>query len=235
MIKTLFINICVLVISFSCYSQNLDSIINLAKAQYDKVSNFKKTLRYTVYTDSISEVKKEELNGELIKSGQNYYFKLKETEFLFSKTFSLKVNHIQKAMIFSKEQNNFETSLNEQVPFLALIKNFNSNKVIDMTNSWKCVLSDPRNISPYSKIIFFISKNNYAVTKQVYFFSSSMEKKLNPEMENTKNERFEIVETNFQKDPKIDESLFNLEKYIQVKNNNYVPSEPLKTYKVFVQ
>ena len=190
---------------------------------------------YTVYTDSISNIKKEELKGELIKNNEDYYFKMKETEFLFSPTYSLKVNHTQKAIVYAEQKNASENALNNEAPFIALINNYESKEVADKSESWECVLSNPKSLSSYSKIIFYISKRDYSIIKQIYFFSSSMEKQLNPNNLNTKKERFEIVQTSYTKSPKVEEKLFDLENYLNIKNNNYVPSEALKTYKVFVQ
>lgn len=227
--------IVLLVNVFFIQAQSFDDIMNKVIETYQNTDSYKVNMKYIIYSDSISKLKKDELNGELIKNGNNYYFNMDQTEIIFTEKFNLKISHLEKMAVYSKLKASPSDIINSQTPFVMLASKFHDTTVKDGGEFWVCTLENLKSLGTYNKILLHVSKKNYSVIKQVYFFNTSIEKYFYQETDNAKKERLEIVQTQFNISPKIPVNLFNLDKYILKKNELLEPSIHLKNYRIIIQ
>ncbi|WP_298892935.1 hypothetical protein [uncultured Psychroserpens sp.] len=217
-------------------AQSFDLVIEKVVSKQNSLDDYKTELIYTIYNDSISMVKKDEQKSEFIKKGSDYYFKMGNSEIIITNSFFIKISHSEKMMLYSKMDKASDDFFKIQNQFTAFLEQFETKTIDDKGTYWECVLSKPTTLkTPFSKIILSINKKDHAVLKQVYFFNSSIEKTYDSSSKNTQNERLEVVQTNFQKSPKITNSVFSFEKYLKPNGNSYTNSTYTKDYKIFVQ
>ncbi|WP_299883447.1 hypothetical protein [uncultured Lacinutrix sp.] len=212
-------------------AQDFQDIIDKVTNKYENTKSYESKVKYTLYEDSISKVVKDQLYGKLYKDEDNYHLKIKTSEIVKAKDFYLKISHSEKMLQYSKTNKGVENNT-DQTPFITLIDQFEDKQIKDKGELWELVFTKKKKASPYNKIIIHISKKGYNVVKQVYYLSASYEKKYDSNATNTKKERLEIIEVSFKENPKRDNSVFNLSKYLINKDNKYTLSSYLEGYKI---
>lgn len=236
-IKNNIVVVLVLLIStVNLIAQDLETVMQKVNKTYVD-GNYQANMDYTLYSNSDSNIKKDELKGVVIKFGGNYYSKMKETEMVFTDEFMLKISHSEKIILYSQLKAPIKDLIDQNNPFIQFPKQFEENKIEDKGNYYKCTFNKSKDIKvPYSKIILNVSKVNYSILKQVYFFKNSVEKRFNKKVTEAENERLEVVQTVFKKEVKVPEKLFSLEKYLtKIGENTYTASNYIKDYKILTQ
>jgi hypothetical protein len=221
---------------FISFSQNFESIINQAISKQKELSNYKLEMIYTIYADSISNVKKDEQRSEFIKKDKSCYFKMAESEIIFTEDFYIKISHSEKIMLYSNINESYSDFTERQNPFSEFIDKFKIKEIKDIGRYWECTLAEPNDIQiPFNKIILQIQKNDFNIIKQIYYFNTSIEKSLNNSALNTKNERLEIKQLNFQESSKTATDLFSIEKYLIQTGDSFTNTNYTKGYKILMQ
>ena len=222
---------------FIVKAQDLETVMSKVINTYTAIDSYSINMNYTLYSDSISSVKKDELKAEFIKNGENYYMKMKDTEMIFTNYFMIKISHPEKIILYSKTKIAINDILKSQNPFVEFSNYFNSKKMIDKKNYWECSFSNPKNNQlPYNKIVLQISKQDFSVLKQIYFFNKSVEKQFNSNAKKGSNERLEIVQTSFNDSFIAPDNLFSLKKYLtQINDDKYKASSYIKDYQILTQ
>ena len=77
-------------------AQDLSEVMSKVMDVYATTDSYHTTMDYILYSNGESNVVKDELKGEVIKEGENYYTKMKETEMIFTNEFMLKISHPEK-------------------------------------------------------------------------------------------------------------------------------------------
>lgn len=234
--KNIIIVLVLLISSLNLAAQDINSVMKKVHDAYIE-NDYHITMNYTLYSNSNSNVKKDELKGEVIKSGDNYYTKMKETEMVYTNAFMLKISHSEKIILYSELKTSIQNLIQQSNPFVKFPEQFEENTIEDKGAYYVCTFNTSKDIKgPYDKIILNISKTDYSILKQVYFFKSSVEKKFNKEAKDTEKERLEIVQKVFRKEVKQPKELFNLDKYLtKVEGNTYSASEYIKNYQILTQ
>lgn len=188
---------------------------------------------YILYKDKSSQIKMDEQKTQLIKDRDSYYFKMGDAEMVYTPQFFIKVSHKEKMLLYSKLFGE-ENLTSSQIP-LYILKNKYENKTVKNNNdNWECVMTGNNDISiPYQKIVFYVSKDTYHITKQVYYFKSTMTKKYTGK--NNSAERLEIINTKFDKKIGYTDDKFSLSKYLKRNENKFTTSKYTKDYKIIIQ
>lgn len=218
-------------------AQDFNTVLNKATSKYLNTENYSIDAIYNMYSDSISKTRIDQQKASLFKNGSNYYLKMADAEIIATDSFFIKISHSEKMMLYSK-MNRFkkETYKNTQLPFMDYISEFKNKIIKDKGDFWECILSDNQSISiPYKKIVLQVSKSDYVIKKQVYFFNRSIEKQFNTESKKYSNERLEIITSKFNSNPKNFEDKFVFEKYLTKTRNSLTSSAYTKNYKIIVQ
>ncbi len=224
------------IIGHTVKAQSFSEILNKVMENYNAVEAYSVDATYTMYVDNVSMQEKDKQTSKLIKQGDNYYFKMANSEIIMTKSFYLKISHSERMLLYSKVDVIDNSVFESQIPFLQILDKFENKEVKDKGSYWECSISKSNELKlPYDKIIFQVSKKNHHIKKQIYYFNTSVEKKFIPNSSNTKKERLEIVINGLDKKPIIDENLFNLNKYLDINDTSITSSEYTKNYKILVQ
>lgn len=218
-------------------AQDLSVIMGKVIDTYATMDNYQMTMDYTLYSNGQSNIVKDELKGEVIKEGENYYTKMKETEMVFTNGFMLKISHPEKIMLYSKLKTSINDLIKQQNPFMEFSKQFEDSKIENKGDYFICTFNKATNARmPYNKIVLYVSKEDHIISKQIYFFKTSVEKQFNREAKETENERLEVVLTSFKKKISIDADLFSLDRYLtKVGESTYKASSYIKDYQILTQ
>lgn len=136
-----------------------------SKAFYSKQPVFKCDLTYTLFRNKQNPIIIEKYTGFMAKNGTKMYSKINQTEFLLVGNEYIKVNHLQKAIEYVKGNS---ANMGNPLEIEQYLKYFATQKVYDDHKYWRCELSTPKLTQlPYGSIIFYFSKKDFSINKQV--------------------------------------------------------------------
>ncbi len=229
--------LCLVLLSFSnSGAQDFNSILTAAMDQYQSTESYELKSKYIIYKDSLSQDIKDNQTGVFLKSGANGYFKMAKSEIIYTKDYFLKISHQEKMLLYTEVTPDQASQTGEQLPFHQFLNVFKTKKLKDQKSHWICELSNPMNLSvPYLKIKLYISKKSKLITKQVYYFSTSVERRYNSEITDLRPERLEIVQQSFKTHPTIANSLFDIATYLVIDDNTITTTSHNKNYKIIVR
>ena len=219
----------VLIFGLQVHSQNIKEILTHIQQEVS-TNDFKVNLKYQLFKGVDGEKSLESFDGIYLKSGVNFYNKIKNTETIVGNDFMVKINHDQKAMLYD----NFEIDKSKPTDMLnltILLKNFESPSVQDLGETWKCEMTAVEySQMPYSKVVLFVDKKTYRIKKQILFLTSIMN--FSDDATDFNIPRLEIEYSNYTSVNATDKLLFKREKYISIKNNKIIPSSRFKEYEI---
>lgn len=110
----------------------------------------------------------------ILRKNNVNYFKIKSTEFVAFKNYGLKIDHEEKALVIEK---NAATMHESPLSLSNYMKGFNSRFIESNEKYYVCELTPAAKISQImlSKIVIYIKKADYSISKQVLFFVENME------------------------------------------------------------
>ncbi len=213
------------------FSQSLDDILKKVEDKYSTQGNFKVAMRYKLFKGDTSTVLIEEYKGLLIKKGKNTYSKINNTEIIAANDFYVKVNHDEKAMLFSAVSG--ENSAEQQFDLKSLLDLFDKGKIKDNGNEWECeLIAKMFSQVPYSKVILVIKKEDYSMSKQIFYYLSLIDFSKKRGVEDFDIARLEVEYNNFLKVSSLDNAFFNKNNYIKIINKKVLPVGKYKTYEI---
>ncbi|TRW27550.1 hypothetical protein FMM05_02610 [Flavobacterium zepuense] len=210
----------------------LSDIISKSATFYEKQKCFELNIDYKVFSSYTSSNVTETYKSTLINNNKDYYYKLHTTEFVKVGNEVLKVDHKSKAIEYTGE-----IDLQDQDSYYNLKKYldfFSQFEVATEGDFFKCTLSTPEiSTLPYSKIVLYINKTNYQVSKQIFYFLVTSPYKDKKGIIKSDYPRMEVTQIDFKSGiGKFSDKLL-LQNYV-IKNKSKVsPSSKLMGYKVF--
>lgn len=215
-----------LFLSLAMYAQekneSVEQIINKASQTFNAKEYFTYNINYKLFSDYTSKKATDAYDGFLLKKDNVYYYKIKNTEFIGFREYSVKVSNDEKAILIGKKgKDDFPLNLN------TYLKAFKSKLIKSDNATWICELV-PDKVSQimFSKIIMAINKKDYSVSKQVLYF-------LNTSPEDSNAQRLEITFTPRNKDLPKDNALVDQSKYF-IKSGSTIKVAPrLKEYQLY--
>lgn len=160
-----------------------ESIVKKVSDKYIEAKYFSYMADYTMYEDYTSKKVIQTYSGNMLKNNGVFYSKIKSTEIVGFKGYSVKVNHEERAIMISKTDQ-------EQIPFdiKSYLSGFKSTLKSDKTY-WICEFV-PAGLTQVmlSKVVVYIKKSDYSIAMQKLYYVNSIEskgKKSIPRMEIT--------------------------------------------------
>ncbi len=159
----------VVVIGFSwvCEGQELEAvteILSKVEAQYFSNNAYNLEVLYEYFEPCQGTQAIETMEGQIIKDGSNYYSRINHTESIFIDSDYLKINHDEKAVLYSAidaEQRPTPVELSK------LAEYFISAEVFEQGDIAKFVMMFKKsNVIPYSKMVLEINLKTFTIQKQ---------------------------------------------------------------------
>ncbi len=148
-------------------AQDLEQMKNLfaqTEQYYQNAEQYSLSVSYEFFEDQNPQQAVESLSGRILKKAGNYYSKIGPTEFVYIGQSFLKINHQQKAVLYSALA---EEKALTPVELTSLIEHFEKAELRETSNSLICELKFKTNkIIPYEKMLIFLDPNSYAIQKQ---------------------------------------------------------------------
>lgn len=208
--------------------QKIVELLKKSKNYYDKTNQFKMNTSYKVYLGNSNKAV-ESYDGLFIKNNKNYYSKIGETEFIVTPTNTIKIDNESRLMQYIKEENSGEQVIYDLVKYC---DNFGTFNLTSNSTDWICTLNS-REVTfiPYSKIIIYLSKTDYSITKQeLYILSTIPDKDSNGKVTN-KYPKLEITFSDIKLNELVEE-YFKLSNYIEIKKGKFYPVKKYSSYQI---
>lgn len=221
-------------LNVAVFAQNKEADI---KTILDKVAkvystpNYSFNMKYELFKNSTESTVKEYYTGKTIKEGDQYYSKIHNTETIQLSNRFLKINHDEKAILYSEEA--LPTNTNPLAEIATLFNYFDKTNIKEESHVYICeFIAKERSVLPYSKAILFINKLDYTILKQVLYLASqnsTTDKDGNVKLSNP---RLEISFSNFSTKDTNTSQVFSLVKYVTINKDIVKPSSKLMAYQV---
>ena len=230
---SIFIIIAICLVASSAKAQDFDTVLKAATDNYIHTEMYEIEANYNLYAHSDSDSLIDQQHSVFIKHQNDLYFKIAESELVQTATFSLKISHTEKMLLYAKSYGPQAPS--SQLPYLELERHFSKKTIADKGKYWVCEMDANTSISiPYRKIVLHIEKASHNILKQVYFLNESSSNNIGYATLKG-NERLEIVATRFTASPKDIAEKFELSRYLDLKENTLTSTDYTKNYKIIVQ
>ncbi|QQX76517.1 MULTISPECIES: hypothetical protein [Aequorivita] len=131
---------------------------------YKERDNYSFNVTYEFYDPQSPKIAAETMNGRIEKKGSNYYTQIGPTEIIYLDEIFLKINHQEKAVLYSKVPNKKMTT---PVDITALVDYFQTVKISEKENIIICemVFKEKSNI-PYTRMTMILDSKNYSIIRQ---------------------------------------------------------------------
>jgi hypothetical protein len=204
------------------------TLITSVKEVYNAQESYELEVSYTIYRATDPTTIQESHTGDYVKNGSNIYSKIGAIELVHIDETFLQINHDEKAILFTKQQQNKAL---DPLQLETFTNHFESIQVEKKDNGWVCELSNPKLTGqfPYEKIEIHVDQN-FQVRKQILHpiqtivFSSERG-------ENSLDRSIIYVEFSDLQPYKRSEVL-QLDTYVSTKNTIVRPSVALKEYQL---
>ncbi|WP_445722320.1 hypothetical protein [Flavobacterium sp.] len=215
-------------INFSLNAQTVETVLSKLNTEYSSAKALQFETKYNLYKNKTAKQVYESYSGVFKKNERNeMYQKIDKTEFISSKKLSLNIIHPDELIIVSNSEpmNNSAFELKKLLEFCK-IKSF-----ADKKNYWELTLeSKPFSGLEYSEVVIQINKN-YFIQKQLFYYNTAINFSSDFSKQDIDLPVLEIIYTNFNRN-KIEDSYFDVSKYIMESNKTIKPSKKYPRYTV---
>lgn len=211
--------------------KRITDIFNKTAQVYNSASIFQSSMKYSLYPTYTSKNSSEQYSGIAIKKDKEYYSKIGETEIISLSSCQIKVDNESKLMQYIKSEK--QTKENSVVEIKSYLTNFSTYAISSNEKEWICTLSTPSfSMIPYTKVVVHINKENYTISKQIFFLITTQKYKTKEGVIKEDYPRVEIVFNEFKTKDVIIGSLFSIQNYLSIDKNKVSPSNKYKGYKI---
>lgn len=202
-------------------------VIGIIKKASDKLNTdayYAYDTQYKMYEDYESNRAKETYAGFLLKKNNIYYYKIKNTEFVGFKNYSVMVSNDEKSILISKQaRQQFPLDLSKY------LKGFTTKLLKSDKNEYVCELV-PTKISQImvSKIVLHINKSDYSIIRQKLYLLNPMEND-----EKSTKPRLEVTFRPKAKKPAADDFLVTERNYYIITSSGYKIANRYKKYNLY--
>ena len=213
-------------VSGNLFGQTAEEVILKMKDSYSNNKCVNYSLKYNLYKDEKSNKIYDSYSGIYKKDESNsIYQKIKNTEFILKDKLLVKVMHddktiaVSKGTPFSMGDNTIKSLLQ-----YCSISNFKQLK-----EGWQIILIPKQNSElEYSKISIFID-TDFRISWQKFYYNIEIDFSKNFQKRDGSKPVLEIVYSNYNNN-KIENSIYNLKKFIDFKGNKMAPSLAYSKY-----
>lgn len=205
-------------------------IILKTKSFYETHQRYSATVSYVLYEEYTGDATIEAYEGVFAKRGKDVYSKIHQTETLLVTEGMIKVNHLEKAMLYAKNQGAIDPS-KQLLQLDALFQNFENASVIENQNAIQITLTTPPVTGIlYGKVILKVRKKDFALEKQTLFLLRQFPVKQKDGTEKLTNPRLEIGFSDIQLNIEKYKNKFDLSNYIIKDKQSIKAAMPFVNY-----
>jgi hypothetical protein len=226
----------VIMFQLSLFAQQPQVILQKMISSYKAHPNYSVNLTYEYY-DLLSKNRGvlEKKQGFYAVNGVHKYFSLeKKLEVIDNSSFTIKINHSQQAILVSNSLlsgiSNFEFDYKK-------IKDYTDVSVVRQDNKEIVLLFKAKPITqlPFVKLLLYVSKDNYFVTRQEfeYFSAPAYSKELKKNVLTTP--KLVVSYSNYKFNNTISKKLFDISKYISIQGQTIVGIGKYHKYQIINQ
>jgi len=220
---------------FVLNAQDLDSFKEslIKSSSYYKVKNdYVLEVDYSFYKDKNQSIPDEIMQGSMVRKGSDFYYKVDQTEFIFTQGDFVKVNHQEKALLYTRSSST-PSQVSDPLQIEGLV---NICKDVTQIKDGDLEIFDlsfhPQLGIPYKRVRIILDSTSHAILEQeIYFFEGRAYPwhKLGDKISATPGKIvIKLKETSMS----ADNSLFKISNYIN-KGAKVSLSEKLKGYTLF--
>lgn len=204
------------------------SLLQKSKVFYDDKEQFQMNTSYNLYVGSSNKAI-ESYKGLFVKKNKNYYSKIGATEFVIIGKNMIKIDNESKLMQHLSYDNSSEQVIYDMIKYC---DNFGTFELKSEGNEWVCILKSREfTFVPYSKILIYLSKNDFSISKQVLFLLNQVPVKDSNGKERYSFPKLEISFSDINLNKEVN-SYFNINDYLVVKKDKYAPGKKYITYQI---
>ena len=196
-------------------AQTVKEVLNKVNIEYSSVKPLQFETKYNLYRNKETKQVFETYSGVFKKNEKSeIYQKIDQTEFIWNKSYCLKVVHADQIMVLSLSQPvaTGEVDMKQLLDYCT-IKGF-----VDKKSYWELTLeSKPLSGLSYSKIVIHIGKN-YFIQKQLFYYNTEINFSTDYRKQDIDLPVLEIIYSNFNRN-KMESTYFDVSKYIVVSKN----------------
>ncbi|PHR44317.1 MAG: hypothetical protein COA32_14990 [Fluviicola sp.] len=214
-------------LSFSQKEQKVDAVFKKLEEKYGNNNEYAFSMSYKLYKGHNSGKLSEQYNAQLFHSSKGTYQKIKNTEFVSTSQFSIKINHDEKAIVVTNgaKQNFFKEYKNA-------LKAASSYELSEKNGNYNINIFffGPTNL-PYYKLNLIVNKSNYELKEVNLYYSSETD--FDPSFNTSEwaKPHLKILYTKGSMD-QLDNSWFLKENYYKIKSGKLVLNDKYSGYSV---
>lgn len=215
------LTVILLLVSFLGFAQTQNikvrEILENTQNVYKALDKYSVQSKYVLYKGMKSNDIEQKYSSLTIKSGEKYYSRIHNTEFLFLPDSYLKINHEEKRFEFS--QSEIKTPELKGISVTNYLALFDANSVKETDDYYICSLfSKAITALPYGKIELHINKLDFQLHKQVFYLSNKITFKHSNGDEFRAHPRLEVVLSSYKEDISHHLKKMDLKNYVVVAN-----------------
>lgn len=150
--------------------QKIAEILAKTKESYEKWDSYTLQSTYTLFQGQNSNRVDDSYEGFLVKNKEHYYSRIHNTEFVYSNTKMLKINHDQKRIQYSIVDVK-NTNPTQQMDIATYLVYYKDKKLEETEDQFICTLTTTAITPlPYGKVAFYIDKDSHQINKQVLYY-----------------------------------------------------------------
>ncbi len=138
---------------------------------YEQQDSYALEMVCTFYEDTSISLPDEKLTGKFIKSRENYYSKIDQTETIYSNGEYVKINHEERALLYGKT--NLSSQSKVPIALEPLLDLCDNVLIVPDDNAFVFEIDLKKNLGlSYSKVRLELSKQTYTIKKQILYFDA---------------------------------------------------------------
>lgn len=220
-----------LIFSQESDKKKITEIFNKSSQKYTNATICKISMTYDLFPTHKSKTSIESYNGVVIKKNDEQYSKIGATEFISLSTCQIKIDGENKLIQYNEQDK--KENKKDIIGVNDYLKNFSKFELSNNEKEWICSLSTPSfSMIPYSKVVIYIKKTDYTVSKQILYLITNQKYKTK---EGSIKEDYPRIEIKFNEfiTKDIDfGNLFQLQNYLTINKSKVSPSNKYKGYKI---
>ncbi|NQY07050.1 MAG: hypothetical protein HRT68_12900 [Flavobacteriaceae bacterium] len=210
--------------------QDAEQVVRKMQEYYQKES-YSLQMEYKTYATYSAKDAYLKYDAFLLKSKNDAYYKIHNTEIICIDTDVIKIAHDQKMVQYSQVDKTALDQITSPLDIEKILPYFVKKEVKETSEGFHCTFYTSQITQlPYAKLELVIDKTRYALKKQVLYFNQVKKYKTTNGEIKTDYPRLEIV--CFPIDTRIDKQKVELSSYLQKRNDKVVLSKKYAQYQL---
>jgi hypothetical protein len=222
--KLLFAGSIFLVISVKAHA-GVKEDMSAIQQKYESMKNYSMDMTYNLYSSFITMQIHSTEKGFFLHTVDNEYLKISNMENFTTPEYSLVIDNSGKVMLLRAAVKKSLSPINMDIG-MEMVANVLPLEFEKGLRGYQFVFKT--NVSIETDAITVIFDKSYIITKIILFYRYTGLK--DPDI--SPKPRLEIIYSNLQVNPKYDESIFEIGKYVKKVNNNAIPTDLYKSFQL---